>query len=66
MTEKFDITGMKCQGCADTVASQMRTVAGVTSVTVDLATKTAIVSGDFDTAAVIASLDGTPYSAVQK
>ena len=44
----------------------MQAVAGVTSATVDLAAKTATVSGDFDAAAVIASLDGTPYSATQK
>lgn len=66
MTEEFDITGMKCQGCADTVASKMQAIAGVTSATVDLAAKTATVSGGFDAAAVIASLDGTPYSAARK
>ena len=66
MEKVFDINGMKCQGCVNTVTKAFESVPGVKEVKVDLADKKATVEGDFNPAAVVASLDGTPYSATEE
>jgi copper chaperone len=45
MTKRLSIEGMTCHHCAGRVTSALSQVQGVTSATVDLATKSAIVEG---------------------
>jgi len=43
---EYNIEGMECTGCANTVQKKLSEVAGVTAVTVDFATKKATVETD--------------------
>lgn len=45
-TNRFTITGMHCQGCANGLASELRRVAGVAAATVTLTNRLAVVSFD--------------------
>jgi copper chaperone CopZ len=59
MTKKYRINGMACVHCKARVEAGLATVEGVTSVTVDLAKKIAIVEGahsEADIAAKVAAL----------
>ncbi|SFH56367.1 heavy-metal-associated domain-containing protein [Pisciglobus halotolerans] len=62
MSKQYEIEGLKCAGCANTVKEQFSHVAGVENVDVDLATKTAIVTGNYDEKALADSLQETPYA----
>jgi copper chaperone CopZ len=61
--KKYDIEGMKCDGCATNVHNAFSAVPGVTTANVDLASKTATVEGNYDEQALLASLANTHYSA---
>ncbi|MBO6006921.1 MAG: heavy-metal-associated domain-containing protein [Aeriscardovia sp.] len=62
MEKKFQITGMKCQGCVDTVTSRIKAVPSVSKVTVNLDDGIATVEGrDFNSRSILACLKGTPY-----
>ncbi len=62
MEKKFRITGMKCQGCVDTVTSRIKAVPSVSKVTVNLDDGIATVEGrDFNSRSVLTCLKGTPY-----
>lgn len=52
-TQVYSVRGMTCGGCAKHVEKALRTVAGVTAVTMDVAKGTATVEGaaSFDTMA---------------
>ena len=61
---EYNIEGMECTGCANTVQKKLSEVAGVTAVTVDFATKKAIVETDREIPfeALEKALEGTHYS----
>ena len=62
MEKQFRITGMKCQGCVDTVTSRRTAVPSVSKVSVNLDDGIATVEGrDFKSRSVLACLKGTPY-----
>ncbi|MBO6003360.1 MAG: heavy-metal-associated domain-containing protein [Aeriscardovia sp.] len=62
MKKRFKITGMKCQGCVDTVTSRIKAVPSVSKVTVNLEEGWADVEGrDFNSRSILACLKGTPY-----
>ncbi|MGX7395449.1 heavy-metal-associated domain-containing protein [Carnobacterium mobile] len=48
MQKELTIEGMKCEGCASTVAEKFQAVDGVERVMIDLASKTAIVESQKD------------------
>ena len=45
MTKTYNITGMKCQGCVNTVTKKLSAVKGVENVKVDLENKQVIIEG---------------------
>ncbi|AXQ79301.1 copper chaperone [Streptococcus chenjunshii] len=45
MEKRYEIKGMKCQGCAQTVTEKLSAVRGVTDVHVDLEKKQATITG---------------------
>lgn len=61
---EYNIEGMGCAGCANTVQKKLSEVAGVTAVTVDFATKKATVKTDREIPfeALEKALEGTHYS----
>ncbi|MGY1833118.1 heavy-metal-associated domain-containing protein [Geodermatophilus sp. SYSU D01180] len=62
----FTVTGMTCAHCQRAVTEEISAVAGVESVTVDLATGTVTVtaSGPLDRADIAAAVDEAGYSLV--
>lgn len=63
---RFDVPGMKCGGCVAKVQETLKNLPGVTEVTVDLATKTAVVKGDVPPPEVEAALTRAGYPATAK
>ena len=62
MEKRFQITGMKCQSCANTVTEKIKAVPSVSKVTVDLKSGIATVEGrDFNSRSILACLKKTPY-----
>ena len=61
---EYNIEGMGCRGCANTIQKKLSEVAGVTAVTVDFATKKATVETDREIPfeALEKALEGTHYS----
>jgi copper chaperone len=58
------VTGMSCDHCKVSIADEVRQVAGVESVHIDLDSKLVRVGGhDLDDAAVIAAIDEAGYDA---
>ena len=45
MTKTYNITGMKCQGCVNTVTEKLSAVKGVDKVQVDLENKQVTIEG---------------------
>ena len=45
MTKTYNITGMKCQGCVNTVTEKLSAVKGVENVKVDLENKQVTIEG---------------------
>ncbi|MDE6927577.1 MAG: permease [Muribaculaceae bacterium] len=65
MTKEYQIKGMNCPHCQATVAKAIAAVKGVTDVDVNLCAAKAIVSGDHDSAEVIAAVHAAGFEAVQ-
>ncbi|BAU49971.1 copper-binding protein [Sulfurifustis variabilis] len=63
---RFDVPGMKCGGCVAKVQETLKSLPGVSDVSVDLTTKTAIVRGEVRPGDVEAALSGAGYPAVAK
>lgn len=63
-TQKYQVNGMSCGGCASTVKNKLSTVSGVTSVQIDVAKKEAeIVSSEALSVSTLQdSLKGTHYT----
>ncbi len=59
----FDVNGMKCGGCVAKAQEALKAVPGLVDAKVDLADKSALVTGDMDPAAVIAALQKVGYPA---
>jgi copper chaperone CopZ len=58
----YTVTGMTCAHCAAAVTEEVRAVPGVTSVEVDVAAGTVVVTGDeIDDGAVRAAVDEAGY-----
>ncbi len=63
-TTKFEISGMMCEACAGHVTRALQGVAGVDSVTVDLAAKLAQVQhDDAATSDLVAAVEEEGYQA---
>ncbi len=62
----FDVNGMKCGGCVAKAQEALQAVPGLVDAKVDLAGKSALVTGDVDPAAVIAALQKVGYPAKLK
>ncbi len=62
----FEVNGMKCGGCVAKAQAALQAVPGLVDAKVDLAGKSAVVSGDVDPAAVIAALSKAGYPAQVK
>jgi len=60
---EYIVAGMSCQHCVTAVTEQVRAVAGVTDVAIDLATGLVSITGDppLDHAAVRAAIDEAGY-----
>ncbi|MGH9245035.1 MAG: heavy-metal-associated domain-containing protein [Acidimicrobiales bacterium] len=62
---RFKVPGMTCDHCVHAVSSEIRKVAGVDDVDVDLDTKGVVVTGtDVDRTAVWEAVDEAGYEAV--
>ena len=59
----FKVSGMTCANCVRHVTEAVNSVAGVTSVDVNLDAATANVEGSADSAAVIAAIVAAGYEA---
>ena len=57
----FEVNGMKCGGCVAKAQEALQAVPGLVDAKVDLAGKSALVTGDVDPAAVIAALQKVGY-----
>ena len=66
MTDKaFTVPGMTCGHCVAAVRSELSAVPGVTSVDIDLDSKSVVVHGSsLDTAVIAAAVDEAGYEAV--
>lgn len=66
-TTNFQVTGMHCGGCANTVRQQVEQVPGVRGLTVDPSTGTLTVDGEenLDATAVLAAVEQAGYQAVR-
>lgn len=62
MKKTYEITGMKCQGCAKTVTERLSSVRGVEDVVVDLEQNQVTIIGKPFTFSLKRSLKGTHYS----
>lgn len=61
MLKRYNVVGMKCQGCATTVTEKLSKVIGVETVEVDLDKKQVAVTGKPLKLLLKASLKGTPF-----
>ena len=62
MKKEYNLEGITCAGCANTVKERFSSVPGVTNVEVSLENIVATVEGDASVDALQASLEGTKYS----
>jgi len=62
---RFAISGMSCAGCVAAVETALREVPGVTDASVNLAERTAQVSGTLQPAALIAAVREAGYDAAE-
>ena len=61
----FDVKGMSCEHCADSVTEEVTQVAGVQGVNVDVASGRIVVRGEgFDDTAIRAAVDEAGYEVV--
>ncbi len=63
---EFEVKGMKCPHCQASVEKAVKSVDGVTAVTVDLASGSASVEGTFDPQAVVAAIAASGFRAAVK
>ena len=64
-TIEFNVTGMTCDHCVNSVTNAVKAIEGVSEVTVSLDDKKAVVSGGvIDVAKVIAAIEEEGYEAV--
>ncbi|WP_433249533.1 heavy-metal-associated domain-containing protein [Streptosporangium sp. CA-135522] len=65
-TATYKVTGMTCNGCATKVKNQVSTVAGVSSVDVELATGHVTVTAEspIDNAVIMDTIEETGYEVV--
>lgn len=63
MTKKAKVEGMKCAGCATTVAERLKPLLG--EVSVDLDAGTISYDGDATTEEMNVALEGTPYKVTE-
>lgn len=61
MTETYQVSGLKCQGCKENVEQALSQVFGVESAEVDLDQKQVTVSGDYELADLKEALAGSNY-----
>ena len=63
-TKTYSVTGMTCAHCVSAVSSEIRQIAGVTDVAVDLSSGTVTVTSaqPVDDAAVAAAVDEAGYA----
>lgn len=66
-TMNFQVTGMHCGACANTVRQQVEQVAGVQTLTIDPSSGSLIVDSDgaLDEAIVLAAVKDAGYDAVR-
>ncbi len=62
-TIRLSISGMMCAGCVSAVEKALQSVAGVTQANVNLAERTAMITGDVDPAAVVKAVKAAGYAA---
>ena len=55
MMEQYNVTGMSCAACSARVEKAVRSVEGVTEVSVNLLTNSMLVEGSADSSAIIAA-----------
>jgi len=58
-TIRLAVDGMNCAGCVSKVETALLAVAGVTEATVNLAERSALISGEMDSSALIAAVQAT-------
>ena len=64
-TRTYSVPEISCSHCVEAITGEVTKLAGVTDVTVDLASKTVAVTGDaVDDAAVAAAVDEAGYTVV--
>jgi copper chaperone len=60
--QTYSVPGVSCEHCRDAITSEVRQVAGVSQVDVDLVGKTVTVAGsDLDGAAIRAAIEDAGY-----
>nr|WP_269449270.1 heavy metal translocating P-type ATPase [Grimontia celer] len=62
-SQQLILSGMTCASCVSSVEGAIKSVQGVISVNVNLAERTALVSGDADTDAIIKAVEAAGYGA---
>lgn len=60
-TRTYDVPGVSCDHCKAAIEGEVAKLGAVTSVTVDVAAKTAVVEGEADEGAVRAAIDEAGY-----
>ena len=66
MTKTYKITGMKCQGCVNTVTEKLSAVKGVDKVQVDLENKQVTIEGKPGKWSLKLALKGTKFERVDE
>lgn len=61
MTVIYSVPGISCDHCKSAIEGEVGSVAGVTSVEVDIEAKTVAVDGDASDAAIRAAIDEAGY-----
>ncbi|WEV60071.1 heavy metal-associated domain-containing protein [Streptococcaceae bacterium ESL0729] len=64
MIKTYEISGMKCEGCAKTVKERFQKVAGVEDLKINLADKSVQVEGQVSPQDLAQALAGTNYSLI--
>lgn len=62
-TTKLDVAGMHCEKCVARVKDALEAIDGVTGADVDLASNSAVVTGDVDAAAMVAAVEALGFGA---
>ena len=64
--EQYNVTGMSCAACSARVEKAVRSVEGVTEVSVNLLTNSMLVEGTADSSAIITAVEQAGYGAEKK